>query len=79
MTLKPDPKSYPPLGMSREDAAHYISVSTFKFDDMVARRVMPKPRQDGGRLIWDRHELEVAFRALPHQDDGNFFDQKKAG
>jgi predicted DNA-binding transcriptional regulator AlpA len=73
--LKPDAISYPPRGLSREEAARYIGVGTTKFDEMVADRRMPKPRQIDGRTIWDRVELDIDFSALPHQDRGNFFDQ----
>lgn len=71
MALKPDPKSYPPRGMSREDAAHYIGISTSKFDEMVMDNRMPRPRQLDGRTLWDRVELDMAFSQLPHQEKGN--------
>lgn len=65
MALKPDPHAYPPRGMSREDAAHYIGVGTTKFDEMVADRRMPKPRQIDGRKVWDRVALDIAFTHMP--------------
>lgn len=76
MTLKPDPLSYPPLGLSREEAARYVGVSIAKFDQMVVDRQMPKPRQAGGRLIWDQDDLRMAFKALPYQGASNYFDRK---
>ncbi|MEQ1930011.1 MAG: hypothetical protein ABL957_05690 [Parvularculaceae bacterium] len=30
---------------------------------------MPKPRIHGGRRLWDRSELDVAFSNLPHADE----------
>jgi excisionase family DNA binding protein len=75
MTLKADPLSYPPRGLSREEAARYVGVGTSKFDQMIADRQMPKPRQAGGRVIWDRVELDIAFSELPHQGAGNYFDR----
>lgn len=67
--IKSDPISYPPRGLSREEAARYIGVGTTKFDEMVAQRRMPKPRRAGGRVIWDRVELDIAFGDLPHQEE----------
>jgi predicted DNA-binding transcriptional regulator AlpA len=75
MTLKPDPLSYPPRGLSREEAARYVGVGTVKFDEMVADRRMPKPRRIDKRIIWDRVELDIAFSELPYQGAGNFFDR----
>ena len=28
---------------------------------------MPRPRQAGGRRIWDVEELDLAFKALPRE------------
>jgi predicted DNA-binding transcriptional regulator AlpA len=75
MSLKPDPLSYPPRGLSREEAARYIGVGTTKFDEMIGDRRMPKPRQIDGRTVWDRVELDIAFSELPHQGRANFFDR----
>jgi predicted DNA-binding transcriptional regulator AlpA len=68
MSLKPDPLSYPPRGLSREEAARYVGVSTGKFDEMVRDRRMPKPRQVDMRTVWDRVEIDMAFSTLPHQE-----------
>ena len=76
MPLHADPLSYPPRGLSREEAARYVGVSPAKFDQMITEKIMPKPRQAGGRIIWDRVELDIAFSDLPHQGSKvNFFDQ----
>lgn len=74
MTLKPDPLSYPPRGLSREEAARYVGVSPRLFDEMIADRRMPKPRQVNSRTIWDRTEIDIAFSELPHQNSGNRLD-----
>lgn len=76
MTLKPDPNAYPPRGMSREQAAHYVGVGTTIFDELVAEKLMPKPRTVRSRVIWDRAELDIAFSQLPHQGQRNFFDRR---
>ena len=75
MTLKPDPLSYAPRGLSREEAARYVGLSCAGFDRLIAARLMPRPRQVGGRVIWDRVELDIAFSDLPHQGAGNYFDK----
>ena len=33
--LRPDPLSYPPRGMSRDEAARYVGVSATKFDGQI--------------------------------------------
>jgi predicted DNA-binding transcriptional regulator AlpA len=78
MTLKPDAIAYPPRGLSHEEAARYVGLGTTKFDELIADRRMPKPRQVDGRTIWDRVELDIAFSELPHQAQPNFFDQAMA-
>jgi predicted DNA-binding transcriptional regulator AlpA len=75
MSLKPDAISYPPRGLSREEAARYIGVGLTKFDAMVADKRMPKPRKVDGRTIWDRVELDIAFSDLPHQERGGYFNK----
>lgn len=75
MALKADSIAYPPRGMSREEAARYVGVSPAKFDEMIARKMMPKPRQMDRRTIWDRVELDTSFSDLPHQEHKNVFDR----
>jgi predicted DNA-binding transcriptional regulator AlpA len=78
MTLKPDAIAYPPRGMSREESARYIGVGTDLFDQMVADRRMPKGKRINRRVVWDRVSLDMAFTALPGDDERNFFDQPNA-
>lgn len=69
-----------PRGLNREEAARYVGLGTTKFDELVARRRMPKPRQIDGRVIWDRLELDAYFSELPHRPEAadkpqkNYFD-----
>ncbi|MDG4907033.1 hypothetical protein P9228_11390 [Mesorhizobium sp. WSM4898] len=71
--MKSDSLSYPPRGLSREEAARYVGVGITKFDQMVADRRMPKPKKVDGRVIWDRLKLEAAFE-LPGDDEENIVD-----
>lgn len=73
--MKADPIAYPPRGLSRIEAARYIGVGTDKFDQMVADKRMPKPKEIDRRIVWDRVELDIAFSELPHRGAGNFFDK----
>lgn len=67
--------SYPPRGMSREEAARYIGVGTTKFDQLVLDKRMPKPRRIDGRVIWGRLAPDVAFTDLPEDAQRrNYFD-----
>jgi hypothetical protein len=71
MARHPDLHSYPPRGLSREDAARWIGVSPSKFDEMRKDgRIGPAKLVDG-RKVWDIRTLDDAFDALPeeHSDD----------
>ncbi|MGO7263766.1 helix-turn-helix transcriptional regulator [Rhizobium leguminosarum] len=72
--MRPDPIAYPPRGMSREQAARYIGVSTTKLDEMVKDRRMPKPKRIDGRVVWDRFALDAAFSELD-ENNVNRIDQ----
>jgi hypothetical protein len=63
------PPSLPPRGLSRVQSAAYIGVGPTKFDQMVADERMPKPKKIDGRLVWDRLQLDIAFGALPDEND----------
>jgi len=69
MSLKPDPLSYPPRGLSREEAARYVGISPTKFMQLVAAQRMPRPRRIDGRNVWDRISLDIAFTQMPGGDD----------
>jgi predicted DNA-binding transcriptional regulator AlpA len=64
---RPDilPISCPPRGLSRPESAAYIGVSPTLFDEMVGDGRMPQPKVINSRVVWDRHQLDLAFEALP--------------
>ena len=68
----------PKRGLSRTEAANYIGVGTSKFDEMVKDGRMPQPKRIDGRVIWDRHELDVAFENLPSDGGINPWDEVAA-
>ncbi|RVG84208.1 hypothetical protein CN221_33570 [Sinorhizobium meliloti] len=74
MGRQPDQTAYPPRGMSREDAARYVGVGATKFDQMVADRLMPRPKKVGGRVIWDRLAIDAAFSDLPEEGSNRIDD-----
>lgn len=78
MARKPDTIPYPPLGLSREEAARYLGIGPTLFDEMVADRRMPKPKKINSRVVWDRTALEVAFWALPDPDEREAFTRALA-
>ncbi len=63
------PLSVPKRGLSRVEASEYIGVGTTKFDQMVVDGRMPKPKRIDGRSVWDRQQLDLAFSALPDEND----------
>lgn len=51
-------------GLSREEAAAYLSVSPNTFDRLVEDRAMPQPVQLLGRKVWDLRAVDAAFDRL---------------
>ncbi|MER9713308.1 hypothetical protein NKJ13_24120 [Mesorhizobium sp. M0174] len=68
--MKADAISYPPRGLSREEAARYVGVGPTLFDEMVGDGRMPRPKHINSRTIWDRVALDIAFTSLPEKDSG---------
>lgn len=67
-TLKADPLSYPPRGLSREEAARYLGIGATLFNQLVDEGVIPRPKRLKARMIWDRVALDMAFAELPDDD-----------
>lgn len=68
-----------PRGLCRVKSAAYVGVSPSLFDDMVRDGRMPKPKRINGRVVWDRHQLDEAFEALPDGSDSNPWDDGEEG
>jgi predicted DNA-binding transcriptional regulator AlpA len=64
----------PRRGLSRDEAAMYIGVSTTKFDEMVADGRMPAPVRIDARQVWDIRSLDLAFDALPRENPINSWE-----
>jgi predicted DNA-binding transcriptional regulator AlpA len=64
-----DVRPVPRRGLSRTEAAMYVGISASKFDELVADGTMPKPVKLGCRKVWDIRDLDLAFDALPREDD----------
>lgn len=71
-----DTLSYPPRGLSREEAARYVGVGCTMFDRLIAEGRMPKPLRIGKRTIWDRLKLEAAFAELGEEGSENQIDRE---
>jgi predicted DNA-binding transcriptional regulator AlpA len=56
------------LGLSRNEAACYIGVSSPMFDEMVLDGRMPQPKLINGLKVWSRNSVEKAFAEL--SEDG---------
>lgn len=61
----------PRRGLSRVEAAMYVGVSPGKFDELVGDNIMPSPKRVGSRRLWDVRELDVAFDALPTENNAS--------
>ncbi len=64
--------SLPPRGLSRDQAAAYLGISAWLFDELVKDGRMPPPTRIRTRLVWDRLKIDAAFAALASEpgDDG---------
>jgi predicted DNA-binding transcriptional regulator AlpA len=49
-------------------AAQYVGVSVVTFDKLVTDGRMPSPKRVDTRKIWDKHALDMAFEALPEDE-----------
>lgn len=63
-----DIRPCPRRGLSHDEAAMYIGISSGKFDLMLGDGRMPTPRRIDGRKVWDIRDLDLAFDALPRED-----------
>jgi hypothetical protein len=70
----------PRRGLSREEAAMYLGISASTFDELRASRLIEPARLIKGRKLWDIRELDMAFDALPRenqQDEGTSWFEKE--
>jgi excisionase family DNA binding protein len=68
-----DPIALLPRGLSSDEAARYVGVGRTKFDELVARGDMPRPKRIDGRIVFDRYALDAAFSDLD-DDRANALD-----
>lgn len=59
-----DSLSYPPRGLSREEAAWYTGLGVRLFDQLVGEGRMPQPLTGAKRLVWPKAMLDAAFSTL---------------
>lgn len=66
----------PRRGLSRQEAARYVGISTTKFDELTSEGQMPQPFRIGSRTIWDLRKLDAAFDLLsePEKEIDSFAD-----
>jgi excisionase family DNA binding protein len=62
-------RPFPRRGLSRVEAATYLGISPSKFDELVRDGRMPAPKRIDSRKVWDIHNLDVAFDALPSENE----------
>jgi excisionase family DNA binding protein len=55
---------FAPRGLSTDEAARYVGVGRTMFEELVARRKMPRPKRVGSRAIYDRFEVDAYFSDL---------------
>jgi len=61
--------SLPRRGLSREEAAMYLGIGAGTFDEMRMNGQIEPPRLIKGRKLWDIRDLDMAFDALPREND----------
>jgi len=60
--------SLPRRGLSREEAAIYLGIGSGTFDEMRLSGRVAAPRIIKNRKLWDIRELDLAFDALPREN-----------
>jgi hypothetical protein len=65
----PRPPRIQPRGLSRLDAAYYLSISPSKFDEMRKDGRVRPARLIDGRKVWDVRQLDETFDDLPLESD----------
>jgi predicted DNA-binding transcriptional regulator AlpA len=63
------PPNLAPLGLRREAAAEFVSVSPTKFDELVRDGRMPRPMHIDGIVCWDVDQLRAAWARLRDQTE----------
>jgi hypothetical protein len=58
----------PRRGLSREEAAIYLGIGSGTFDELRATGQVAEPRIIKSRKLWDIRELDMAFDALPREN-----------
>lgn len=66
----------PQRGLSRQEAARYVGISTTKFEELIGEGQMPRTFRIGSRTIWDLRKLDAAFDLLsgPEEEADSFAD-----
>jgi hypothetical protein len=60
--------SPPRRGLSRLESAMYLGISPTKFDELRKMGLVEPARLIGDRKVWDIRELDMAFDALPREN-----------
>lgn len=66
-------EAVPRRGLSRQEAARYVGISTTTFDKLVHEGKMPQPFRIGARTIWDLRKLDAAFDVLSGPEEVDSF------
>jgi hypothetical protein len=70
----------PRRGLSRDEAAIYLGISASTFDELRSTGKIDPPRLIKGRKLWDIRELDMAFEALPREnqqvESSSWFDDE---
>ena len=58
-----------PRGLPISDAARYLGIRETKFRELLQRGEIAQPRLIDSKRVWDVHDLDAFFEALPRADD----------
>jgi predicted DNA-binding transcriptional regulator AlpA len=70
-TALSEARPVPRRGLSRQESAMYLGISAVKFDELVRDGIMPSPKRVGSRRLWDVRQIDVAFDALPTENNAS--------
>jgi predicted DNA-binding transcriptional regulator AlpA len=61
-------RTQPRRGLSLVEAATYLGIGPAKFEELMAKGLLPKPRLIGAVQSWDIDELDQAYERFPHKE-----------
>lgn len=57
-------------GLNMSEACAYVGCGPTKFEELISTGKMPRPHLIGVKRLWDIDELDLYFKDLPRESEG---------